>query len=60
MEFKARDPFLKILLVAILLFLIGMTYILSDLEYRLGTIEHYIAHERYRKGLVPCPALERR
>ncbi|MBN1871057.1 MAG: hypothetical protein JW800_00630 [Candidatus Omnitrophica bacterium] len=59
MEFKARDPLIKIFFVAVVLFLVGLTYILADLEYRVGMIEHYIAHEKYRKAFIPCPLIKR-
>ncbi len=45
MDFKnVRPDFLLALWIALLIFLIGITYLLADIEMRLGTIEHYLAH----------------
>lgn len=45
MDFKSVKPdFLLALWIAVLIFLFGITYLLADMEKRLGTIEHYLAH----------------
>ncbi len=35
--------------VAFLVYLIGMTCLMVDIQHRLGRIEHYIAHQLYDK-----------
>lgn len=41
---SVRPNFLLALWIALLIFLIGITCLLADIEMRLGTIEHYLAH----------------
>ena len=46
-----RSSFLLTLLLALIVFTAGMTYILVDIQRRLGSIEHYIMHHIYGGGL---------
>ena len=45
MDFKnVRSDFLLALWIALLLYLIGMTYLIADIEHRLGRLEHMAIH----------------
>jgi hypothetical protein len=51
MDFKnVRSDFIVALWVALLLYLASMTYLMADIESRLGHIEHYLAHQGYAGG----------
>ena len=47
MKQKARSSFVIMFWIAFLIYLVGMTYLMSDIEARLGKIEHYMAHQVY-------------
>ena len=57
---QTREIFIILLGAALLVHFVGMVYILSDLEQRLGNIEHYIAHHVYGGGLdKSCGKMDR-
>jgi hypothetical protein len=39
-----KPVYLKALLAAIVIYLLGMTIIVSDLYYKVGKIEHHLVH----------------
>ena len=51
MDFKnVRSDFVVALWVALLLYLASTTYLMADMEVRLGHMEHYLAHQGYAGG----------
>ena len=42
---NVRSDFVVGLWIALLVYLAGMTYIMVDIQMRLGRIEHYMAHQ---------------
>ncbi len=41
---NARPIYVKLLLVTIVLYIISATFIMADLYYKVGEIEHILAH----------------
>lgn len=46
---KVRDDFVAALWIAFLIYLVGTTYLMIDIQLRLGRIEHYLAHQLKEK-----------
>ena len=42
--FKVRPVYIALLAAIIVLYVINMTYMASELQYRVGKIEHALAH----------------
>ena len=50
MDFKnVRSDFVVALWIALLIYIVGMTYLMVDVQYRFSRIEHYMAHQ-VKKG----------
>jgi hypothetical protein len=43
---KAKPIYKKLLLIAVIIWIIGMTYYVSNLYFKVGQIEHALMHRR--------------
>jgi len=46
---KIKDMYLQVLLVAVIIFALGITFILSDLYYKVISLEHEMMHISFAK-----------
>ena len=51
---KRDDAYLQLLLAAVIIFAIGLTFILSDLYKKVGELEHDMIHIKGVKKLPMC------
>ena len=60
-DFKnVRPDFLVALWIALLVCLFGLTFLLADVERRLGKIEHYLIHNAPLEDMGDCEGWLRR
>ena len=49
---NVKIDFIIALWIALLLYLAGMTYLMVDVQRRLGRIEHYVEHQIKKGGHI--------
>jgi len=47
---KVRTEYIMALLVVVAVYVMAVTYQLATLEYRVGEMEHFLAHKGYCEG----------
>ena len=51
---KIKDIYIKLLFAAVMAFLIGLTFILSDLYYMVYNLDHDVMHLKEGKNMDSC------